>query len=58
MNSLSSFIVARVVSDRQAVQRPFTVVFQANDDVTEASAAPWERFRDWSASITRRLASK
>ena len=58
MNALSSFIVVQIVADRQAVRRPFSVVFQADEDVMESSVPPWERFRDWSASITRRLASR
>lgn len=57
MNSLSSFIVVRIVPDRQGVHRPFSVVFQANDDAIESSLPAWERFRDWGASISRRLAS-
>ena len=37
MNALSSFIVVRIVADRQAVERPFSVVFQQDEDVTESS---------------------
>jgi hypothetical protein len=58
MNALSSFIVVRIVADRHAVERPFSVVFQQDEAVTESSVPSWERFRDWSVSITRRLASK
>jgi hypothetical protein len=56
VNALSSFIVTRIVPDREAVQRPFSVVFQADDDLVDTSVAGWDRFRDWSASITRWLA--
>jgi len=58
INSLSSFVVAQIVANRQAVQRPFSVVFQASEPATDSPVPPWERFRDWSASIARRLASR
>jgi hypothetical protein len=58
IHALSSFIVVRIVADRQVVQRPFSVVFEANEDVVEPSVPTWERFRDWGASISRRLASR
>ena len=58
IHALSSFIVVRIVADRQVVQRPFSVVFQATEDVVEPSVPTWERFRDWGASISRRLASR
>jgi len=58
VHALSSFIVVRIVADRNAVPRPFGVVFQANEDVMDASVASWDRLRDWSMSITRRLASR
>ncbi|HWZ70227.1 MAG TPA: hypothetical protein VN326_01960 [Casimicrobiaceae bacterium] len=58
VNAVSSFIVVRIVADRQAVQRPFSVVFQASEDMIDSSVPAWDRVRDWSASITRRLASR
>jgi hypothetical protein len=58
MNALSSFMVVRIVADKQAVPRPFSVAFQAHEAVMDSSVPPLERFRDWSASITRRLASR
>ena len=58
IHALSSFIVVRIVADRQVVRRPFSVVFQANEDVVEPSVPTWERFRDWGVSISRRLASR
>jgi hypothetical protein len=58
LRALSSFIVVHFVSDKGSVQRPFSVVFQADGDVTMRSVPPWERFREWGASISRRLASK
>ena len=58
VNSLSSFIVVRIVADRQTVQRPFSVVFQASEEVADSSLLVWDRVRDWSASISRRLGSR
>jgi hypothetical protein len=59
LNALSSFIVVRIVADGQAVQRPFGVVFRRNHDAAATpTPAPLERFRAWSASFTRRLASR
>ena len=55
MRELSSFIVVHVVADRHAVQRPFSVVFQAEDDFADSHAHSWDRFREWGASISRRL---
>jgi len=56
--SLSSFIVVHLVSDKGLVRRPFSVVFQTDADLMLRSVPPWERFREWSVSISRRLASK
>jgi hypothetical protein len=58
VNELSSFIVLRVVTDRQAAQRPFSVAFQVDEDMADDSVSAWERLREWSASITRRLAAR
>lgn len=58
LHALSSFIVVRIVADRKAVQRPFGIVFQANESAIDPSVGGWERFRDWSASVTRWLAVK
>ena len=59
MKSLSSFVLVRFAPDSQSVQRPFSVVFQCRSDVVvEPAAPPMERFRAWSASIGRRLASR
>ncbi len=58
LHALSSFIVVRIVADGQSVQRPFGVVFRRNDDVGHSTPPPLDRFRAWSASITRRLASR
>lgn len=55
MRELSSFIVVHVVADRHAVQRPFSVVFQADDEFPDSHAHSWDRFREWGASISRRL---
>lgn len=58
VKELSSFIAVAVVADRKDVQRPFSVVFQADDALTDSSAPAWERLRAWGASISRRLASR
>jgi hypothetical protein len=58
MSKLSSFITVRIVSERHAVPRPFSVVFQADQFVDETSAPAWGRFLDWSSALTRRLASR
>jgi hypothetical protein len=58
MSKLSSFVTVRIVSERHAVPRPFSVVFQADHFVDEASAPAWGRFLDWSSALTRRLASR
>jgi hypothetical protein len=58
MSKLSSFITVRIVSERHAVPRPFSVVFQAENFVNETSAPAWGRFLDWGSALTRRLASR
>jgi len=58
VKALSSFIVVRIVSDKQNVPRPFSVVFQASEHMIDSSMPAWERVRDWSASISRRLGSR
>ena len=58
MSALSSFINVRIVSERHAVPRPFSVVFQSDHFVNETSAPAWERLLDWSSALTRRLASR
>lgn len=58
IRGLSSFIVVRIVVDRKAVQRPFSMVFQVDENLMGASGVGWDRFRDWSASVTRWLAVK
>ncbi len=58
VSALSSFIVVRIATDRQAIQRPFSVVYQASEDLVDSSVPAWDRVRDWSASISRRLALK
>lgn len=56
--ALSSFVVIRVVADKEKVQRPFSVVFQSDEDDFDSSVPAWHRFREWGASISRRLASR
>jgi hypothetical protein len=59
MKSLSSFVLVRFAPDSQSVQRPFSVVFQHSKEVAaDPVVAPLERFRAWSMSIGRRLASR
>ena len=58
MSKLSSFVTVRIVSERHAVPRPFSVVFQAENFVNETSAPAWGRLLDWSSALTRRLASR
>jgi len=57
MRALSSLIVVRVVADKSAVPRPFSVVFDSGDADAD-SPHTWNRFREWGASISRRLSSK
>jgi hypothetical protein len=56
MKALSSFVVVRVVGDRKEVSRPFSLVFEADDDALDHPVPSWEKFREWGASISRRLA--
>jgi hypothetical protein len=58
VTALSSFVTVRVVTDKQFVERPFSVVFQADDDFGDPSVPSWGRFREWGASISRRLSLK
>ena len=56
--ALSSFVAVHVVTAKESVERPFSVVFQADEDFTDSSAPSWGRFREWGASISRRLSLK
>jgi hypothetical protein len=58
MRALSSFIVVRIAVDRSGVQRPFSVVFQIDQNLVDAPVGGWDRLREWSASVTRWLAVK
>ena len=58
MSKLSSFVTVRIVSERHAVPRPFSVVFQAESFVEETSAPAWGRLLDWSSALSKRLASR
>ena len=58
MRAPSSFIIVRLVRDKHEMQRPFSVVFETQEDVVEPSQFTWERLRGWGASISRRLASR
>jgi len=58
ITALSSFITLRVVGDRDAVERPFSVVFKVADDSLDTISHSWQRLRGWSASISRRLSAR
>jgi hypothetical protein len=58
MNGRSSFIAVGIAPEMQAVPRPFSVVFQASDEMMKSPAPTWDRVRDWSASIARRIGSR
>ena len=45
IRALSSFFVVRVVVDRKAVQRPFSVVFQIDEDPIDTTVGGWDRLR-------------
>ena len=56
MKALSSFIVVHLTTDVQAIRRPFTFVYNANEDLLDDPMPAWGKLREWSASISRRLA--
>ena len=58
MKELDALVVVHVAADKQAVPRPFSVAFEADDPYGEPSVHSWDRFRSWGASISRRLAMK
>jgi len=58
LQALSSFVVVRIVSDQTKVQRPFSVVFEAAENVPEAPVERSSKLRDWGASVSRWLARK
>ena len=58
ITALSSFITLRVAGDRDAIERPFSVVFKVADDTPDTTSQTWQRLRGWSASIGRKLSSR
>jgi hypothetical protein len=59
LRALSTFIVVRLAVDTSVVERPFASVFQADDDDSDVAPTPsWARFREWGASISRRLSAR
>jgi hypothetical protein len=52
IGSLSSFVVVRITPRRDAVPRPFSIVFHASENATLPT---WGRLRQWSASLGRKL---
>jgi len=58
MKGLNPIMVVRIVSDKQKVERPFSVMFQAQTEMLESPPGAWERLRDWGASINQRVASR
>jgi hypothetical protein len=57
MCALSSFLIVHIVTDKDSVKRPFSVVYQAEDDDT-LDASRWMRWRDWTLSLSRRLGGR
>jgi hypothetical protein len=55
ISGLSPVIAVRIVPDKQNVPRPFSVVFQKKEETIEPPTPTWERLRDWSVSIGRRV---
>ena len=58
MKMLSTFIAVHLVADKQDVPRPFSVVYEADEEFGDPSSPSWGRFRQWGASISRRLSLK
>jgi len=58
ISGLSPVIAVRIVPDKQKVPRPFSVVFEKKEETIEPPAPAWERLRDWSVSIGRRVISR
>jgi hypothetical protein len=58
MKELDQLVVVHVVADKQAVPRPFSVAFEAEDALGDPSLHSWNRVRSWGASISRRLSLK
>jgi hypothetical protein len=58
LRALSSFVVVHIVADKQDVPRPFSLIFEGDVDAMERPVPAWEKLRDWSASISRRLVSR
>ena len=56
MKALSSFVVVHLTADVQAIPRPFSFAFAADEGQVDHPMPPWEKLRAWSASIGRRLA--
>ena len=54
VNQLSSFVVVRIAPNKEAVPRPFSIVFHADDERSPSSLATWGRLRRWSASLGKR----
>lgn len=55
MKALSSFVIVHLAPDKQAVPRPFSLLFDLGEDETDHPVPAWEKLREWSASISRRL---
>jgi hypothetical protein len=48
IKALSPFVCVRVVSDRQRIERPFAIVFEADEGVPEPKQPAWEKLWHWS----------
>jgi hypothetical protein len=57
VSALSSFILARIVSHKNTVPRPFCVVFEATDVNEAQGISPAQRFREWGTSIHELLSA-
>lgn len=55
MQALSSFVVAHVAPHLQEITRPFSLVFEADENAIADPVSSWDRIRELSASISQRL---
>ncbi|HEY1329199.1 MAG TPA: hypothetical protein VGI14_19840 [Casimicrobiaceae bacterium] len=58
MCALSSFVIVHLVTDRAQVQRPFSVVYQAEEAEEGGDPTRWMRWRDWTLSLSRRFGGR
>ena len=58
MRGLGPVVEVRIVSDKQKVQRPFTLVFEAKEEPIEPPPRAWDKLRDWRSLIGQREPSR